>query len=114
MVFAELDAIVQDLAKNPIEPDELSRARAPMVDKSKRNFAFADYWVDALAASDGDPAYFEMIRSKVPHLSKVTPADVQRMAQRYLAARPPFRFVVQPGAPAPVRVSAAARSDRPR
>lgn len=112
--FAELDAIAHDLAKTTIAPDELARARTPMVDDSKRRFAFADYWADTLAGSDGDPAYFEMIRSKVPDLSKVTPADVQRMAQLYLAARPPFRFVVQPGAPAPVRLSAAARRDRPR
>ncbi len=103
-VFAELDTIVQDLAKTPIKPDELTRARAPMVDNSRRNFAFADYWADALAGSDGDPAYFEMIRTKLPHLVKVTSADVQRMAQLYLAARPPFRFVVQPGAPVPVTV----------
>ena len=82
-----------------------------MVDNSRRNFAFADYWADALAGSDSDPAYFEMIRTKVPHLTKVTPADVQRMAQLYLAGRAPFRFVVQPGAPAPVVVpSAAART----
>jgi zinc protease len=106
--FAELEAIVQDLAKTPVKPDELARARTPMVDNSRRNFAFADYWADALAGSDSDPAYFEMIRTKVPHLSKVTPADVQRMAQLYLTARPPFRFVVQPGAPLPVALPAAA------
>ncbi|MBW8744282.1 MAG: insulinase family protein, partial [Sphingomonas sp.] len=106
--FAELGAIVQDLAKTPIKPDELARARTPMVDNSRRNFAFADYWADALAGSDSDPAYFEMIRTKVPHLTKVTSADVQRMAQLYLAGRAPFRFVVQPGAPVPVVVPAAA------
>lgn len=112
-VFAELDTIVQDLAKAPIKPDELARARTPMVDNSRRGFAFADYWADALAASDGDPAYFQMIRSKVPDLAKVTPADVQHMAQLYLAGRTPFRFVVQPGAPAPAAVtSAAARTAR--
>jgi len=108
--FAELDTIVQDLARTPVKPDELARARTPMVDNSRRNFAFADYWADALAGSDSDPAYFEMIRTKVPHLTKVTSADVQRMAQLYLAARAPFRFVVQPGAPVPVAIpSAAAR-----
>ena len=106
--FAELDTIVRDLAQMPIKPDELARARTPMVDKSKRGFAFADYWADALAASDGDPAYFQMIRSKVPDLAKVTPADVQRMAQTYLAGKTPFRFVVQPGAAVPVAVAAAA------
>ena len=106
--FGELDVIVQDLAKTPIKPDELARARTPMVDNSRRNFAFADYWADALAGSDGDPAFFEMIRTKLPHLAKVTSADVQRMAQLYLAARPPFRFVVQPGAPVPVTVPPAA------
>ncbi len=68
--FAELDAIVADLAKTPIGADELARARTPMVDNSKRGFAFADYWADALAASDSDPAYFEMIRTKVPYLSR--------------------------------------------
>ena len=111
--FAELDAIVADLAKTPIGADELARARTPMVDGSRRGFAFADYWADALAASDGDPAYFEMIRTKVPYLSKVTSADVQRMAQLYLAKRAPFRFVVQPGVPAPVAAATAA-GRRPR
>jgi len=105
--FAELDAIVHDLAQTPIKPDELARARTPMVDGSRRGFAFADYWVDALAASDGNPAYFDMIRSKVPDLEKVTPADVQRMAARYLTGRPPFRFVVQPGAPEPAKPAPA-------
>jgi len=111
--FAELEAIVQDLARTPIKPDELARARTPMVDNSQRNFAFADYWADALAGSDGDPAYFQMIRTKVPDLLKVTAADVQRMAQLYLASRKPFRFVVRPGAPVPVIVPrAAARAAR--
>jgi len=109
--FAELDTIVRDLAQTPIKTDELARARTPMVDNSKQGFALADYWADALAASDGDPAYFQMIRSKVPDLAKVTPADVQRMAQTYLAGKPPFRFVVQPGAPATMAgVQAAGRS----
>ena len=112
--FAELDAIVADLAKTPISPDELARARTPMVDASRRGFAFADYWADALAASDGDPAYFEMIRTKVPYLSKVTPADVQRMAQLYLAQRAPFRFVVQPAPPAPAASAGVGRRARAR
>jgi zinc protease len=112
--FAELEAIVQDLARTAIGPDELARARTPMVDNSRRGFAFADYWADALAASDGDPAYFQMIRTKVPDLAKVTSADVQRMAQLYLAGRVPFRFVVQSGAPVPIRLSAAVRRDRPK
>ena len=111
--FVELDAIVQDLAKTPIKPDELARARTPMVDNSRRYFAFADYWADALAGSDSDPAYFQMIRTKLPDLIKVTPADVQRMAQLYLTSRKPFRFVVRPGAPVPVAVPrAAARAAR--
>jgi zinc protease len=106
LFFSELDAIVRDLARTPIGTDELARARTPMVDNSRRGFAFADYWAGALAASDGDPAYFEMIRSKVPDLGRVTPADVQHMAQLYLATHAPFRFVVQPGAPAPPAVAA--------
>lgn len=34
--FAELNAIVADLARTPIGADELSRARTPTVDNSKR------------------------------------------------------------------------------
>jgi zinc protease len=102
--FTELDTIVRDLAQTPIKADELARARTPMVDASRRGFGFAEYWIDALAASDDNPAYFDMIRSKVPDLEKVTPADVQRLAARYLASRNPFRFVVQPGMPEPAGI----------
>ena len=102
--FTELDAIVRDLARTPINADELARARTPMVDAGRRRFGLAEYWVDALAASDDDPAYFDMIRSKVPDLEKVTAADVQRLASRYLAGRVPFQFVVQPGMPEPAAV----------
>ena len=91
--FSTINAIVADLAANPVTPDELSRARTPMIDDARKRLRITTYWVSELVGADEDPRIFDTIRSRLPDLYAVTPADLQRLARQYLVPVRPYRVV---------------------
>ncbi len=95
--YDALTAIMRDLADKPVTPDELSRARLPLVEDDKAQMRNPAYWVHALSGTAADPRYFDTIRTRIHDLEAVTAADVQRMAARYLAGRAPYRVVAKSG-----------------
>ncbi|MBA2934310.1 TonB family protein [Sphingomonas sp. CGMCC 1.13654] len=98
--FAELNAIVQDLAARPVSIEELSRSRTPLLEESKTLLSTGTYWLSALPCADSDPRYLDTIRSRPADLAGVTPAAIQRLAAQYLASKAPYKLVVRP-APKP-------------
>lgn len=95
--FDTIGAIVADLAASPVKPDELERARAPMLDEGHRRLRVTTYWVSELVGADDDPRIFDTIRTRLPDLYAVTAADIQRLAKAYLGAVRPYRVVFRAG-----------------
>jgi zinc protease len=95
--FDTIGAIAADLAANPVKPDELNRARAPMLDEGHRRLRVTTYWVSELVGADDDPRIFDTIRTRLPDLNAVTAEDIQRLARKYLGPVRPYRLVFRAG-----------------
>jgi zinc protease len=93
LFFATIGAIVADLAKNPVTADELTRARVPMIDEAQKRLRITTYWATELVGADEDPRIFDTVRTRLPDLSAVTPADLQRLARTWLADARPYRVI---------------------
>ncbi len=92
--FAAVTGIVADLAKTPVSLAELDRARTPLLDASRHQLYVTNYWASTLVGVDEDARQLDTIRSRVPDLAAVRPADIQRLARTYLASAP-YRAVFE-------------------
>jgi zinc protease len=95
-VYAAIAKVAADLKSTAVTPTELERARLPWVDDRKHALETNQYWVGSLSGAQEDPRMLEYIRSTLPDLLQVTPADIQRAAQTYLADNKALKIVVVP------------------
>lgn len=72
------------LRREPVSADLLDRARNPELAKADRGLQDNGYWLAALTDTQKDPARLERIRGLKPALMRVTAADIQRLAEKYL------------------------------
>ena len=78
--------IIADLAANPINDDELIRAKQPLLEQRLRDREANGYWFGALENSVRNPQHLQMIRERVTALQAITAADVRRVCHLYLMA----------------------------
>jgi zinc protease len=98
--FTAVRAISKDLRDNPITADELERARRPRVEQIDKSKATNEYWIAQLEGAQTDPRRLDAIRASIPGLQRVTAADVQAAARRYLKDETAWRMVIVPETPA--------------
>lgn len=97
--LSEAQAIAADLAARPISADELLRARQPMLEAVQRSRGSSNaWWLGALGQLQTDPRVLETLNSQVRDIEAVTPAELQRLAQRTLVPGKAFKAVVVPQA----------------
>jgi zinc protease len=89
--FADLDAteaaitaIAAQLRDAPISADMLTRARAPILERMEASRRENGYWLSYVANAASDPARLDRSRQALTVMASITPADIQRVAQRYL------------------------------
>jgi zinc protease len=110
--FLEAQKIADDLARKPIEADELARARRPMLETIERARDGNNFWLGALEDLGDDPFALETVRTQRADLEAVTPAMLQEAARRYLVEAKAFRVrVVKDPAATPASTPAAATND---
>lgn len=102
-VVASIRKIAADLRDKPISADELERAKKPRIDAIEKARVTNEYWVGALSGAQSDPRLLDATRSVIAGLSRVTPADVQKAAQTYLADEKSWLLLVKPEAAAPAK-----------
>ncbi|MBU1521404.1 MAG: insulinase family protein, partial [Alphaproteobacteria bacterium] len=85
-LFEAVDVIAASLRDTPITEDELTRARAPVIETLRRSQAGNEYWLGALEGVAADPAEVEQITTLITDFQAMTPADVQAAARQYLVA----------------------------
>lgn len=95
--FADVDAIVADMAGHGVSADELARARNPRVAGIAKAQDTNEYWALRLAGSIADPRRLEIIRSTLPDYARVTPADIQAAATRWFRPETAWRLVIRQG-----------------
>ena len=94
-------AIAADLQKNGATPDELERAKAPVLTSLKDSARTNGYWINAVVGSCQEfPQRLDWCRTRFSDFESITKAEVDALAARYLDPARAFRVVVLPQAPA--------------
>jgi zinc protease len=94
--FDDVEKITADLRDHPISDDELARAKVPRVESLQRAQVTNQYWMAELSGAQADPRRLDLAREMAPGTRKVTAADVQAVAARFLRDDKAFRLVVRP------------------
>ena len=88
--------IAADLRTRPITADELQRARKPLVENIGRQRASNEWWLNELASVQTRPEAVRSIEGGLAQYEAVTPADLQKAAQRYLVDAKAWKLEVVP------------------
>lgn len=96
--FTLVDKVAADLRTGTVGPDELTRAREPLVDTLKNLQQSNEYWIRSLQGVQTDPRRLNVLRSNLGDLEKVTSADVRQFATTYFQQDRFWRWQVLPAA----------------
>ena len=88
--------IAADLVARPISADEFARAREPVAQNYMRAFSGNTFWLRTLDGVSRDPRIAMVPERLARALGSMTPADVQRVAARYLRPDGSLGWVVTP------------------
>jgi zinc protease len=88
--------ITADLRTTPPSTDEFERARRPELEGLERAEQTNGFWMSGLIGTQTDERRLMLIRQAKPRLERVTPADVQRAAAKYLADQKAWKLVIVP------------------
>jgi zinc protease len=94
--YANISRITADLRENDVTPDELARAKTPLVEKLKKAELSNEYWLQTLAGTQADPRRLELARTRISGYEKVTAEDIKRVAGTYLMDGRAWKFAVLP------------------
>ncbi len=94
--FALANEIAADLAAKPVSADEFERTLGPMRQQIGRAMSGNSYWLGQLSGATTDPRRIQAMRSLPTDLIRITPAEVQATARRYLLPGRTFKMVVVP------------------
>lgn len=94
--LADAASIARDLAENPISPDELERARRPMIEGLRRSRNSNGYWQYALARIQEDPRVAEAIRTEQSDYERITPDILRDTARRFLRPDAAWKLIIVP------------------
>ncbi len=90
-------AIAGDLYKNGVTPDELERAKKPILTSLRESARTNAYWIAAvLEKCQEKPETLDWCRSRYADNESITKADLDALAKTYLAPDRAFRVIVLP------------------
>jgi zinc protease len=88
--------IAQNLANKPVSADELARAINPMKERISRASTGSSFWLRYLEGSSTDPRRLSVLKSILSDFSRITPAEIQETARKWLKPDQAFQMVVLP------------------
>jgi zinc protease len=98
LFFDTVKQVTADLREHEPNADEFERARKPELDALEKATETNNYWLGSLSGAQNDERRLKLIRDARPGLETVTPADVQRVARKYLTDERAWKLVVSPKA----------------
>ena len=101
--FSDVAKIAADLRAKEPSPDEMERAKKPVLESLQRSRVTNQFWLSELSGAQTDPRRLEFVRNIQTWTEKVTAADVRRAAQTYLVPEKAWKLVVSPQAGAAQR-----------
>lgn len=94
--FAISKGIAADLAAKPVTGDELARVINPLRETIARASSGNTFWMNSLTGATRDPRKISALKSLVGDYLRVTPAELQEAARKWLAPDKSFQMVVKP------------------
>ncbi|MBY3180001.1 insulinase family protein, partial [Rhizobium leguminosarum] len=94
--YALVDEIANDLWSHDVSPDELARAREPIVETLKRQQQGNGYWIKYLHHAQTDSRRLDRIRDDLSGYGKVTAGDIRVFAATYFSPEKFWKFEVLP------------------
>lgn len=102
-------AIAAELVTTPVTPDELQRATGPAAEQIVRASSGNVFWMYETEGATRDPRRFTALRTYLTDLTRVTPAEIQALAARYLAPERAVPVLILPEGAAAATGAVAAR-----
>ena len=90
---ALLDGQIAALAAQPVTPDELDRAKKPLVESRTKDFETNAYWLGQLQGVLRDPRLKTPTLEQANGIKAVTAAQVQALLSRYVAGKLPLTVI---------------------
>ncbi len=94
--YRDVDKIVADLRDKPVTADELERARKPKLEGLAKSRSTNEYWLYFLSGGQTDPRRLDAIRSVQATYQRITPADLQAAARKFLTDDRAWKVEVKP------------------
>lgn len=94
--FALTKAIAADFAARPVTADELARVQTPLRESIARASSGNTFWMGHLMGSTREPRKIETLRTLVRDYMRITPAEIQATARRWLVPDKAFLLAVKP------------------
>ncbi len=92
--YAAVDKVVASFSETPVTEDELTRARAPVIERLRRSQAGNGYWAGALSDLAKDPTTEQRITGHIAMLETFTVEDIQTAAATYLRPETAWKMEV--------------------
>ncbi|TBB57310.1 insulinase family protein [Rhizobium ruizarguesonis] len=96
--YAVVEEIATDLRSHDVSPDELARAREPIVETLKHQQQSNEYWIECLHHAQTDSRRLDRIRNSLTGYGKVTAGDIRVFAATYFSPEKFWKFEVLPAA----------------
>jgi zinc protease len=100
--------IAADLVAKPIDADELNRSLTPLKQQIIRQSSGNMFWMKLVEGGTTDPARIAAVKTLAPDIGRVTPAEIQALAVKYLRPERDWSLVVVPEKPAVAGAPASA------
>ncbi|MEF3129413.1 M16 family metallopeptidase [Rhizobium leguminosarum] len=94
--YAVVEEIATDLRSHDVSPDELARAREPIVETLKHQQQSNEYWIEDLHHAQTDSRRLDRIRNSLTGYGKVTAGDIRVFAATYFSPEKFWKFEVLP------------------
>ena len=96
--FTIARAIAADLVAKPVTADEIARSVGPMRQTIARASSGNSFWLGQLQGATTEPRRLQALATLSTDYAKITPAEVQAAAKRWLVPEKSFALVVMPEA----------------
>jgi zinc protease len=96
--FTISKGIAADMATKPVTADELARAINPMKERISRASTGSSFWLRYLEGSSTDPRRLAVLKTILADFSRITPAELQETARKWLKPDQAFELAVVPEA----------------
>lgn len=94
--FQVAEKIAHDLATTPVTDDELQRALGPMKQLYSRAATGNQFWLNQLSGVSGDGTRVNNVLAITSDLNRITAADLQASAAKWLVDGQAARMIVRP------------------